>query len=50
MTDTDSRVRELIEAAAELVGSCSGALRDETILGDHVRRAKAAVAAFDAPQ
>lgn len=44
---SDDKVRELIDATAALVGSCSGAGRDETILGENVRRARDAVAAFD---
>lgn len=42
----EALVRELIEATAELVASCSGALVDNTVLGDNVRRARDAVAAL----
>lgn len=46
----EDQVRELIEATANLVASCSGALIDETILGINVRRARDAVAAIDHSQ
>lgn len=41
-------LQELADATAELVGSCSGALVDDTVLGDNVRRARDALAALEA--